>query len=221
MGAVCCKSQDTSIEDYSDVQNGEFSKAISNTEVSKDFVFEHDEVYQKVYNEQKERIVQENLEYTTLFVFKTEKEETRYKGYLNQKKERHGPGSELWENGSFYHGSYLNDIVFSYGLLHHSDGATYLGQWANGQSNGYGIYTHPHGAKYVGFWHNDRQHGRGLETWPDGAVFKGVYKNGKKHGIGKFKWADESQYEGEFEDNNISGHMARKLNAWQRSLHLG
>ena len=73
-----------------------------------------------------------------------------YLGYLNSDKLRHGPGSQLWPDGSYYHGQWINDKATGFGRLRHADNDDYCGEWLEDKAHGFGTYIHSDGAKYVG-----------------------------------------------------------------------
>lgn len=128
-----------------------------------------------------------------------------YIGEWNLKRERHGKGLQMWNDGSKYEGYWKNDKANGRGRLIHGDGDVYEGEWVDDKAHGFGVYLHTDGARYEGHWVNDKQHGKGKEEWPDGSNYEGEYFNGQKHGKGKFMWSDGSTYEGEFSCNDIHG----------------
>ena len=103
-----------------------------------------------------------------------------YKGEWSKEGLRHGKGKQIWDDGSVYEGSWINDHVEGWGRLVHADGDVYEGEWSNDMANGVGSYYHLDGTKYVGAWINDKQHGKGIEIWPDGACYEGEYIDGEK-----------------------------------------
>eukprot|EP00347_Sterkiella_histriomuscorum_P023759 403333484 len=161
-----------------------------------------DPVYKRQLEEWQSKISEQNLVFTYGSVLASG---AKYIGYLLNGNTRHGPGCQLWADGSKYYGDWRYTLATGYGKLMHADSDVYEGQWLNDKAQGKGTYLHADGAKYIGDWHQDKQHGQGVETWPDGAKYEGSYVSGKKHGKGEFKWADGSVFVGEFQDNSING----------------
>ena len=131
--------------------------------------------------------------------------EAIFTGEWNVLNQRHGRGTQHWNDGSMYEGYWNKDKACGKGRLIHANGDVYEGEWLDDKAHGKGIYIHNDGAKYEGSWEFDKQHGKGTEVWPDGAKYQGMYQNGQKHGLGKFEWADGSMFEGSFSENNIEG----------------
>jgi hypothetical protein len=128
-----------------------------------------------------------------------------YTGEWNDAGERHGKGSQTWQDGSKYEGYWQHDKANGKGRLIHADGEVYMGDWVNDKAQGVGVYVHTDMSKYEGGWKEDKQHGEGIETWADGSRYEGGYVDGKKEGFGFFKWKDGSEYRGQFQDNNMQG----------------
>jgi len=51
-----------------------------------------------------------------------------------------GPGSFIYEDGSFYVGSFYEGIRDGHGILFYTDGSVFKGIWAKGDIKGIGIY---------------------------------------------------------------------------------
>lgn len=129
-----------------------------------------------------------------------------YKGYYNQKWQRHGYGIFYLIDGSVYEGFFKNDKMDGRGRLLNIEGFVYEGEFTNNKANGYGKYVSLEGIMYKGSWKDEKQNGKGEEVYPDGSTYEGNFVNGKKNGNGKFSWADGSEYEGEFYNNEIHGY---------------
>lgn len=52
-----------------------------------------------------------------------------------------GIGKQYFSDGSFYHGSWENDVASGKGRLIHSDGELYEGEWKNDKSAFIFIYN--------------------------------------------------------------------------------
>jgi hypothetical protein len=66
----------------------------------------------------------------------------RYRGEVNEKDEKHGPGRYTWPDGSYFDG-----------------------MWQHNERQGMGEYRYPSGATYDGEWKNSKPHGHGTYTW--------------------------------------------------------
>lgn len=64
--------------------------------------------------------------------------------------QREGRGKQVWPDGSFYEGFWLNDQANGRGRLIHADGDVYEGDWSHDKADGFGRYTHMDGAMYIG-----------------------------------------------------------------------
>jgi hypothetical protein len=126
--------------------------------------------------------------------------------YIGEKKGKikDGLGLQIWNNNTFYFGSYKNNKANGMGKFISGD-SKYKGEFKNDDANGYGIFTN-NKLKYEGYWSNDLQNDYGIENWKDGSMYKGQYINGKKNGVGTYIWRDGNKYEGEFLDNNFHGY---------------
>ena len=82
---------------------------------------------------------------TGLAVFR----QTNGKGLIKEDRQN-GPGIELWSDGSYYNGAYLNGMKHGTGTYYWSDGSQYKGQWANDEMHGDGSFLWSDGRKYKG-----------------------------------------------------------------------
>lgn len=126
--------------------------------------------------------------------------------YIGEKKGKNkdGIGLQIWNNNTFYFGSYKDNKTNGMGKFISGD-SKYKGEFKNNDANGYGIFTN-NKLKYEGYWSHDLQNDYGIENWKDGSMYKGEYINGKKNGVGTYIWSDGNKYEGEFLDNNFHGY---------------
>ena len=69
----------------------------------------------------------------------------------------------IYDDGSFYRGSWHNDQFHGHGVWKHSNGDIYEGNLEKGQANNFGKYTYANGSSYQGLWKNDSYHGYGTE----------------------------------------------------------
>jgi len=139
--------------------------------------------------------------------------------YIGEKKGKikDGIGLQIWNNNTFYFGSYKNNKTNGMGKFVSGD-TRYKGEFKDDDANGYGIFTN-NKLKYEGYWSNDLQNDYGIENWKDGSIYKGEYNNGKKNGVGTYIWSDGNRYEGEFLDNNFHGYGIYYYN--NKKLFLG
>ena len=56
----------------------------------------------------------------------------------------HGPGIQIWPNGTKYIGYWKNNKASVKGKLYHSNGEVYEGEWLDDKPNGHGIYIYNH-----------------------------------------------------------------------------
>lgn len=63
-----------------------------------------------------------------------------YSGFWSDEGLRQGKGKQLWPDGSFFEGLWLNDMANIRGRLIHSDGSVYEGDWVNDKAEGRGKY---------------------------------------------------------------------------------
>lgn len=153
----------------------------------------HSEFYSKLLPAAKEQILSDELKLNQQVLFKehfqpiTVEKSARYRGELNNEKQRCGFGIQEWPDGARYEGYWAQDQASGKGRLIHADGNLYEGDWVDNKANGNGKYLHQDGTLYTGEWTDDKQHGHGAELWPDGAHFTGEYAHGQKQGAGRFE----------------------------------
>ena len=70
----------------------------------------------------------------------------------NMQEKQNGKGIEVWSDGSYY-----------------------LGNFLEGVKEGQGIYFWADGSKYSGMWSNDEMSGFGTFGWADGRYFEGMF----------------------------------------------
>ena len=128
-----------------------------------------------------------------------------YEGNWLRKKLKHGPGREIYPDGTMFVGNFREGKANGKGRLVKPDGVVYEGEFKNGQANGKGTLYKKNGAKYEGDFRDDMQDGKGTETWEDGTYYEGYYSKNKKHGSGKLVWSQNNYYLGEFKNNLMEG----------------
>ena len=110
---------------------------------------------------------------------------TYYQGeFLNSKK--NGVGLYRWPDGTIYQGEFINNQMSGSGLILYSDDRIYAGEILNGFMNGYGIYIWENGNKYMGYYLQDTKHGFGVFIWKHKPFvgYFGFWEMGKQHGVG-------------------------------------
>ena len=120
---------------------------------------------------------------------------TYYQGeFVNSKK--NGIGLYRWPDGTIYQGEFINNQMSGTGVILYSDDRIYSGQILNGYMNGYGIFIWGNGNKYMGYYLQDAKHGFGIFIWgykPFVAYF-GFWEMGKQHGVGAKVNGNNIQY---------------------------
>ena len=120
---------------------------------------------------------------------------TYYQGeFINSKK--NGIGLYRWPDGTIYQGEFVNNQMSGTGVILYSDDRIYSGQILNGYMNGYGIFIWGNGNKYMGYYLQDTKHGFGIFIWgykPFIAYF-GFWEMGKQHGVGAKVNGNNIQY---------------------------
>jgi len=96
-----------------------------------------------------------------------------YKGERNESEQRHGKGTEYFENGDVYNG-----------------------QWQNGQHHGRGVYRWSWGDIYHGEWFEGKMHGFARHEYADGGIFYGNMKHNKREGRGVFLYSKGDELQG-------------------------
>lgn len=128
-----------------------------------------------------------------------------YTGQWNKLKQRHGSGTQIWPDGSYYEGEWLFDISTGFGRMIKSNGDYYEGQWLDDQYNGSGKLLLKNGNIYEGSWENGLRTGKGFELVKNESIYTGEFKNDEKCGFGIVKFENGDKYEGEFEQGLIQG----------------
>jgi len=147
-----------------------------------------------------------------------------YTGHINTHKERHGEGTQIYENGSEYRGQWENNQLhgdgvlifperkrvyegqFAYYKIHGKGKMTtkdkhfYDGDWVNGKRHGSGKMKNELGT-YDGQWNDDMMHGEGTFKYTNCLIYNGMWKNDEKHGKGTLI-AENLTYQGEWAPPN-------------------
>jgi len=113
---------------------------------------------------------------------------SRYEGWMLGGK-KHGPGSYILSDGSYFEGQFANGIVNGYGKIEWNEKG-----FEKGNSK-----------KYVGQWQDGHMHGKGLMYWPNNWVFVGDFRDDDRHGRGRCEWLEGAFYDGQWVDGVMNG----------------
>lgn len=157
-----------------------------------------------------------------------------YKGELTKREKCDGFGSNMWPNGSFYFGSFVNNHREGRGLYiipqnqQFSHAAYYVGDYGNtGLRNGNGrLYDVYGNLIYDGAFFADRPQGTVpmtdcdpslkfvCERYSNDALYVGETKNGTRHGFGIYVYPNGDLWCGQW-DNGVAGegfYSYRRIN---------
>ena len=84
-----------------------------------------------------------------------------YRGQFNESGQRHGMGTQRWENGDKYEGTFWNGLMDGEGTLNFNDGTEYVGGWKLNQMDGQGTRRYPNGDVYTGGYRAGKRTGQG------------------------------------------------------------
>lgn len=138
-----------------------------------------------------------------------------YEGAVNTEGKKHGSGTEIWLNGCWRQGLYVNDA------FHGGRGklvvggevkdcvwhefkctGTFEGKWNMHEMTCTGKICYVSGGTYEGGLLQAEtglfRHGFGVQRNPTGYVYEGEYDHGKCHGQGKLTVRDGCVYQGQF-----------------------
>lgn len=119
---------------------------------------------------------------------------------------RKGIGHEIYENGSGFHGNFIDDEKSGRGRVVSKDGEYYHGDFKEGLPDGLGtLFLNQTGIKYEGGFVEGKKSGLGTETSKDGTSYEGDWLNGLRHGKGKAVYKDGSSYKGQFKNGLSEG----------------
>eukprot|EP00930_Biecheleria_cincta_P036192 TRINITY_DN24830_c0_g2_i1.p1 TRINITY_DN24830_c0_g2~~TRINITY_DN24830_c0_g2_i1.p1 ORF type:complete len:397 (-),score=49.90 TRINITY_DN24830_c0_g2_i1:454-1644(-) len=120
--------------------------------------------------------------------------------------QRHGRGTLVRPDGSYYEGEFRYGMAHGRGKLNVINGESYDGEWVQDRAEGFGKYTHEDGSFYEGQWNEDEKHGQGLERFSDGSCYEGSFSRGNKHGMGMYR-ANTGQlvFQGQFQNDTLGG----------------
>ena len=141
-----------------------------------------------------------------------------------------GFGTQVWKDGSYYEGAYLNAKFNGMGRYVHSsgdlyegnfvdslakgrgqffgfNGDTYDGEFSNNQYNGKGVFKNKHREVYEGHFVDSKKQGEGVLTVPGKHEYAGYFVANVYNGQGCLNWTDGTNrsYEGNFSDGKFNG----------------
>ena len=127
---------------------------------------------------------------------------------------------EIYPDGSYYEGNFVNNkksgqgnLFINLGNYYLNDGSTYEGQFKNDSINGtvyilinfQGTYKWIDNKTYTGEWKDNSLHGFGVLI-KSGKKYQGFFVQDKKHGYGIYHVNNENKsIIGKFVDNAING----------------
>lgn len=138
-----------------------------------------------------------------------QKLETNLGSYIGQVKNglMHGTGHLLQKDGSWYKGSFYNNLKSGYGeerLV--ESGKWYKGHFDKGLYNSYGQYKDSNtGVHYKGNFLNGNFSNKGEYKDNDGKWYKGNFVNAKFEGYGECKFGNGSFYKGYWKEGEMCG----------------
>ena len=100
---------------------------------------------------------------------------------LDAKLVTYGFGKQVWHDGSFYEGSYLNSKFNGMGRYVHSTGDLYEGNFVDSLANGHGHYLGYNGDVYDGAFSDNKYNGHGILKNKQGEVYEGDFVEGKRY----------------------------------------
>jgi len=148
-------------------------------------------------------------------------------GRVAESRVQDGHAREVWPDGAYYDGQFLNGRKQGHGTFVWVDGSKYDGQFRDNCMDGLGLYAWLDGRKYDGEWRANTMHGHGKFLWPDGRTYEGAYVKDAKHGNGTFRWPDGRQYDGQWCEGKehgvgefTTGRGERLRGKWQEGHRL-
>ena len=96
--------------------------------------------------------------------------------YIDEKK---NSGTQTFENGDIYEGSFKDGLKHGKGTLTTRNKRSYEGDWENDKPHGFGINTFPNGKVYTGSFSKGKPIGDGQWTYSDGRTYYGTWINGE------------------------------------------
>ncbi len=116
----------------------------------------------------------------------------------NQRNDEITKGSENYEGGSKFVGTFKNGVRLK-GTFTWADGDRFEGDFKDGKMSN-GVYYYKTGNKFSGSFDSNEERENGTFYWPDGDRFEGDFKNGKiSNGVYYYKTGDK--FSGSFDSN--------------------
>lgn len=110
---------------------------------------------------------------------------------------------EAW----YYEGDWENNLRHGHGTLVFTDHSYYRGEFQRDQLWGKGVYVHVlDQTQYEGMWRANMRHGLGTSLEPDGSIFTGEFFSNMKQGEGQLLRPDGLKYMGMWDANTIVGN---------------
>ena len=134
-----------------------------------------------------------------------------YAGERNATGQRHGKGTELFQNGNIFIGDWENGKMCGQGTLKYSNGNVYEGDWKENKMHGQGTLKYSNGNIYVGSFIENQMNGPGVLTFSNGNIVEANFENGKYY-RGTLTFKNGRVYNGEFSsDGKMNGQGELKF----------
>jgi hypothetical protein len=118
-----------------------------------------------------------------------------YNGERNAAGQRHGKGTELFQNGNIYIGI-LNPLMLNF----NTNAYFILGEWENGKMCGNGILKFTTGNVYEGEWKENKMSGQGTLKYSNGNIYFGSFIENQMNGSGTLTFTNGNIVEANFEN---------------------
>lgn len=116
-----------------------------------------------------------------------------YNGERNIAGQRHGTGTELFQNGNIYIGEWENGKMCGNGILKFTTGNVYEGEWKENKMHGQGTLKYSNGNIYFGSFIENQMNGSGTLTFTNGNTVEANFENGKYYS-GTLTFANGNKY---------------------------
>lgn len=134
-----------------------------------------------------------------------------------------GTGTYIYENMSYYTGSFEEGKPNGKGSMYYNNGSTYVGEWSNGDYYGDGVITYANGKTLSGYFvFGDPYNVKGNFYSKDGYWWEGSIEKGRKHGKFSIWYANGNYWKGEYKEGKPVGEilelLADKKLAWYYTM---
>ena len=127
-----------------------------------------------------------------------------YQGGCNRDGQRHGWSFYRDVHGNVYVGGFINGEKHGEGTEILKDGSFYHGELKQGKQHGWGFYRDKNGNVYKGYFNNGEKHGPGVYKYANGDIYQGIFKRDKEHGYGIYVQDDVFYYCGKWNRGKLT-----------------